>query len=278
VNENSAGDEQELIGEHYRIDRELGHGGMATVYLCTDSRSGNQVAVKLLRPEVGGIVTKERFLREIQFAKGFEHPAIPRVLESGIFNSLPFYAMDYVEGETLRDRLKRETRLPVPETLRIATEIAKPMSYAHKRGILHRDIKPENIQLGKKLIFVLDFGVARALLGSTDMRLTRTGITVGTPAYMSPEQVTAERDLDPRSDIYSFGCVVYEMLSGTPPFRGASPQVLMASRFKSPPAPLGSIRDDIPAGLVTAIAKAMAKMPEDRWSSAADFVAAMNAA
>ena len=275
MKEKSAGDEQEMIGDHYRIEREIGHGGMATVYLCTDSRSGSHVAVKLLRPEVGGIVAKERFLREIQFAKGFEHPAIPRVLDSGISDSLPYYAMDYVEGESLRDRLKRETKLSVTETIRIAAEIAKPMSYAHERGILHRDIKPENIQLGKNEVFVLDFGVARALMGAADLRLTRTGITVGTPAYMSPEQVTAERDLDARSDIYSFGCVVYEMLSGTPPFHGATPQVLMASRFKTQPPPLQTIRDDVPAKLVQAIAKAMARMPEGRWNSATEFVTAM---
>ncbi len=274
----SAGDEQEIIGEHYRIERELGHGGMATVYLCTDSRSGAHVAVKLLRPEVGGIVAKERFLREIQFAKGFEHPAIPRVLDSGISDSLPFYAMDYVEGETLRDRLKRDSKLAVAETIRIATEVAKPMSYAHARGILHRDIKPENIQLGTNEVYVLDFGVARALLGATDHRLTRTGVTVGTPAYMSPEQVTAERDLDARSDVYSFGCVVYEMLSGDAPFHGATPQVLMASRFKTQPPSLQSIRNDVPAKLEQAIAKAMARTPEGRWKSADEFVAAMGAA
>ncbi len=265
----------QMLGDHYRVERELGHGGMATVYLCTDTRSGEHAAVKVLRPELGSVVTKERFFREIAFASELNHPRIPRVLESGISGEQPFYAMDYVDGESLRDRLKREPQLPVDEAVRIAEEIAKPMSYAHARGIVHRDIKPENILLRGNDVFVLDFGVARAIAGSTGERLTRTGITLGTPAYMSPEQVTADRDLDYRSDIYSFGCVVYEMLAGSPPFRGATPQILMASRFTTPPRPLRSVRPEIPELVEHAVMMAMAKAPEARWQSAEEFAAAL---
>jgi len=264
-----------MLGDHYRIERELGHGGMATVYLCTDTRSGEHAAVKVLRPELGSVVTKERFFREITFASELDHPRIPRVLESGTSGELPFYAMDYVDGESLRDRLRREPLLPVEEAVRIAEEMAKPMSYAHARGIVHRDIKPENILLRGDDVFVLDFGVARAIAGSAGERLTRTGITLGTPAYMSPEQVTADRDLDFRSDIYSFGCVVYEMLAGVPPFRGATPQILMASRFTTPPRPLRTVRPEIPESVERAITTAMAKAPQDRWQSADAFASAL---
>ncbi|HEX2724110.1 MAG TPA: serine/threonine-protein kinase, partial [Gemmatimonadaceae bacterium] len=264
-----------MLGGHYRIERELGHGGMATVYLCTDVRSGEHVAVKVLRAELGSLVTKERFFREITFASELDHPRIPRVLESGISEDVPYYAMEFVEGESLRDRIRREPQLPIEEAVRIAREIAKPMSYAHARGLVHRDIKPENILLRGSDVFVLDFGVARAIAGATGGRLTRTGITLGTPAYMSPEQVTADRDLDYRSDIYSFGCVVYEMLAGTPPFRGATPQVLMASRFTTPPRPLRLLRPEIPESVERAVATAMARTPGERWQSADEFAAAL---
>ncbi len=264
-----------MLGEHYRIERELGHGGMATVYLCTDVRSGSHVAVKLLRPELGSVVTRERFSREIAFAAEMDHPRIPKVLDSGTADGLPFYAMNFVEGESLRDRLVREPRLPVDEVRRITTAIAGPMSYAHERNIVHRDIKPENILLSGDKVYVLDFGVARAIAGAAGDRLTRTGITLGTPAYMSPEQVTADRDLDVRSDIYSLGCVVYEMLAGTPPFSASSPQLLMAARFSRAPRALGPLRGDVPEAMEKAIDKAMARAPEDRWQSVDAFVDGM---
>jgi serine/threonine-protein kinase len=265
----------ELIGGHFRIERELGHGGMATVYLCTDTTSGEQAAVKILHPELSSVVTTERFFREIEFASELSHPRIPRVLESGKVGDLPYYAMEFVEGESLRDRLKRVRQLPVYDAVWIAHEIAKPMSFAHQRGIVHRDIKPENILLRGKDVYVLDFGVARAIVGAGGERLTRTGITVGTPAYMSPEQVTADRDLDYRSDIFSFGCVVYEMLAGSPPWRGNTPQVLMASRFTTQPRELRSLREDVPEYIDRAIAKAMARAPESRWQSVDEFIAAL---
>ena len=263
---------QETIGGRFRVERELGHGGMATVFLCTDNESGEQVAVKVLRPELGGVVTKERFFREIAFTSELEHPSIPRVFASGMADDLPFYAMDYVAGESLRERLSRERKLPIAEVLRIADGIAKPMAYAHERGIVHRDLKPENILLRGNDVFVLDFGVARAIIGAAGERLTRTGITVGTPAYMSPEQVMADKDLDYRSDIYSFGCIVYEMIAGAPAFRGGTPQVLMTSRFTALPKSLSLIRDDVPEKMERVIARAMGRTPNSRWQSADEFV------
>lgn len=265
-----------MLGEHYRIDRELGEGGMATVYLCTDLRTGQHAAVKLLRPKLGNVITRERFFREIRFAAALEHPRIPRVLETGVSNGLPFYAMTYVEGESLRQRLDREPPLEVRESLRIAREVAIPLSYGHARGIIHRDIKPANILLSGREVYILDFGVARAIIGSADDTLTRTGVTVGTPAYMSPEQVRADRSIDRRSDIYSLGCVLYEMLSGAPPFRGVTPYLLMASRFTTPPQPLRAMRTDVPEPVERAIAKAMALVPEHRWQTAEQFSAALD--
>ena len=245
---------------------------MATVHLCTDLRSGEHVAVKVLRPELGTIVTKERFFREIAFTSQLEHPSIPKVFESGVSgDDLPYYAMDYVEGESLRERLQRNPQLPLDEVVRLAQEIAKPMTYAHERGIVHRDIKPENILLSGDRVYVLDFGVARAIIGATGERLTRTGITVGTPAYMSPEQVRGDRDLDFRSDIYSLGCIVYEMLSGEPPFQAPTAPLLMAARFNRPPKPLSGIRSDIPVRMERAVQRAMARTPNSRWQSAIEF-------
>ncbi|HEX6573694.1 MAG TPA: serine/threonine-protein kinase [Gemmatimonadaceae bacterium] len=269
---------QEIIGGHFRVERELGHGGMATVHLCTDTDSGEQVAVKVLRAELGSVVTKERFFREIAFTQELDHPGIPRVFESGVAeDDLPFYAMDYVEGESLRSRLLREKRLSPEETTRIAAGVAAPMTYAHARGIVHRDIKPENILLSGDKVYVLDFGVARAIVGAAGDRLTRTGVTVGTPAYMSPEQVRADRDLDFRSDIYSFGCVVYEMLAGAPPFQGNTAPLLMAARFNTPPKSLSSIREDVPERMERAIQRAMARTPNSRWQSAGEFVNELSA-
>ncbi len=268
---------QEVIGARFRVERELGHGGMATVYLCTDTDSGEQVAVKVLRPELSGVVTKERFFREISFTSELDHPSIPRVFASGSADDLPFYAMDYVAGESLRDRLMRERKLQIPDVIRIAAKIADPLAYAHGKGIVHRDLKPENILLSGDDVFVLDFGVARAIIGAAGERLTKTGITVGTPAYMSPEQVIADRNLDYRSDIYSFGCIVYEMLAGATPFRGSTPQVLMASRMSSQPRSIREVRDDVPEAMERVVARAMGRTPNSRWQSAKEFVSELAA-
>jgi serine/threonine protein kinase len=248
---------------------------MATVYLCTDLRDNSQVAVKVLRPELGSVVTRERFFREIAFASRLDHPRIPRVIDSGMAGQTPYYAMRFIDGESLRDKLNREQRLSVEEVTRITAAIAGPTGYAHERSIVHRDIKPENILLSGDKVYVLDFGVARAILDAGGERLTRTGITVGTPAYMSPEQVSGKKDVDFRSDIYSLGCVVYEMLAGSPPFSGATPQILMSARFTRTPAPLKTIRDDIPANIARAVDRSMEFRPEDRWQSIDAFVDAL---
>jgi eukaryotic-like serine/threonine-protein kinase len=252
---------------------------MATVHLCTDIRSGVQVAVKLLRAEVSNVVAKERFFREIAFTSTLDHPSIPKVFESGVTaDGMPYYSMEYVDGESLRDRMRRQPRLPVDDVLRIASAVAAPMTYAHARGIVHRDVKPENILLSGDRVCVLDFGLARAIADAAGARLTGTGISVGTPAYMSPEQVRADRSVDYRSDIYSFGCIVYEMLAGAPPFKGATIPLLMAARFTKQPTPISAMRRDVPARMQLAIQRAMARTPNSRWQTADEFAAELQSA
>jgi predicted Ser/Thr protein kinase len=271
VTKDATDPELSTIGEHYVVDRELGRGGMATVYLCTDTRDGSRVAVKVLRQELGSAVVIERFLREIAYASEIDHPRIPKVLDSGMVGGLPYYAMTYVEGESLRNRLEREKQLSIEDAVRIACEAISATSYAHKLGIVHRDIKPENILLSESGVFVLDFGIARAIVESGADRLTSTGIGVGTPAYMSPEQALGDRNLDARSDIYSLGCVLYEMIAGIPPFVGPTAQVIISRRFAASAPPLREVRDGVPNWLEGAIARALAKAPTDRWKTADDF-------
>jgi len=269
--------ELSTIGEHYVVDRELGRGGMATVYLCTDTRDGSRAAVKVLRHELGSAVVIERFLREIAYASELDHPRIPKVLDSGTVGDLPYYAMTYIEGESLRTRLEREKQLDIDDAVRIACEAISATSYAHNRGIVHRDIKPDNILLGESGVFVLDFGIARAIVESGGDRLTSTGIGVGTPAYMSPEQALGDRTLDARSDIYSLGCVLYEMVAGIPPFVGPTAQVIISRRFAAAAPPLREVRDAVPQWLEDAIARALSKSPTDRWKTADDFAKALTA-
>lgn len=259
------------IAGRYIVERVLGRGGMATVYLCTDKNTGTKVAVKVLREEVGSAVIVERFLREIEFASELDHPRIPKVLDTGVLGALPFYVMTYVEGESLRERLDRVKQLPVEEAVRITSAVIEPMTYAHRVGLVHRDIKPGNILVGDESIYVLDFGIARAIIASAEERLTSTGVAVGTPAYMSPEQALADGDLDARSDIYSLACVTYEMIAGIPPFVGATPQAVMARRFGSPPPPLSETREGVPLHVETAVSKALCRAPADRWQTAREF-------
>jgi tetratricopeptide (TPR) repeat protein/predicted Ser/Thr protein kinase len=266
-----------VIAEHYRVERELGRGGMATVYLCTDLRDQKQVAIKILRHELGSAVVIERFLREIAFASELDHPQIPKVLASGVIDDVPYYVMTYVEGESLKKRLDREKQLPIADALKIACAVIEPTAYAHKRGIVHRDLKPDNILIAKDGVFVLDFGIARAIIESGGDRLTSTGIGVGTPAYMSPEQALGDRNLDVRSDIYSIGCVVYEMIAGIPPFVGPTAQVIISRRFAAPPPPLTEVRDNVPESVEDAIMKALAKSPADRWATVSEFGDALRA-
>lgn len=262
----------DIIAGRYRVLRVIGRGGMATVYLCEDAQSNAQVAVKVLREEISSAVVVERFLREIELASHLEHSRIPRVLDSGATaGGAPFYVMTYIEGESLRERLDRVKQLPVEEALEIAAAVMEPMIYAHRMGIVHRDIKPGNIIVGAEGVHVLDFGIARAIIASTEDRLTSTGIAIGTPAYMSPEQALGDHDLDARSDIYSLGCVVYEMIAGIPPFVGATPQATMARRFAAVAPPLSETRDGVPAHVVQAVAKALNRTPADRWQTVRQF-------
>jgi predicted Ser/Thr protein kinase len=266
-----------VIGEHYRVERELGRGGMATVYLCTDLRDEKPVAIKVLRHELGSAVVIERFLREIAFASELDHPQIPKVLGSGVTDGVPYYVMTFIEGESLKKRLDREKQLPIADALKIMCDVIEPTAYAHKRGIVHRDLKPDNILIAKDGVFVLDFGIARAIIESGADRLTSTGIGVGTPAYMSPEQALGDRTLDVRSDIYSLGCVIYEMIAGIPPFVGPTAQVIISRRFAAPPPPLSEVRENVPESVEEAVGKALAKAPADRWATVSDFGDALRA-
>jgi len=266
----------DVIADRYKVEREIGRGGMATVWLCKDMKDGGLVAVKILRAELGSAVVVERFLREIEFASELEHPQIPKVLDSGLVGELPYYVMTYIEGESLRAKLDREKQLPLDEAIRIIKEVIRPTAFAHARGIVHRDIKPPNILLAKDGIYVLDFGVARAIMASADESLTSTGVAVGTPAYMSPEQALADHNVDARSDIYSLGCVAYEMIAGIPPFVGATPQSVMARRFIAPPPPLHELRDLIPPEIEYAVMKSLTKSPADRWQKIEDFGQALS--
>lgn len=267
----------DIIADRYKVEREIGRGGMATVYLCKDMKDGGMVAVKVLRPELGSAVVVERFLREIEFASELDHPQIPKVLDSGLVGDLPYYVMTYIDGESLRAKLDREKQLPLEDAIRILKEVIRPCAFAHARGIVHRDIKPPNILLAKDQVYVLDFGVARAIMASADESLTSTGVAVGTPAYMSPEQALADHNVDARSDIYSLGCVAYEMIAGIPPFVGATPQSVMARRFIAPPPPLHELRDLIPPEIEYAVMKSLTKSPADRWQKIEDFGQALSA-
>jgi eukaryotic-like serine/threonine-protein kinase len=244
------------LADRYGIERELGRGGMATVFLARDLRHDRPVAFKVLHPDLAATLGPERFQREIRMAARLQHPHILTVLDSGEAAGRLWFTMPFIQGESLRDRLNREKQLPVEDALRIAREAADALDYAHQEGIVHRDIKPENIMLTGRHALVADFGIARALGGSGAQRLTETGLAIGTPAYMSPEQATGERELDGRSDIYSLGIVLYEMLAGEPPFGGATAQAMIARRFTETARPLRTIRETVPESVEEAVAKA----------------------
>ena len=265
------------LAPRYRVERELGSGGMATVYLAHDLRHDRRVAVKVMRPELGASLGAERFLQEIRIAARLRHPHILPVHDSGEAGGQLWYAMPYVEGESLRQRLARGGPLPLEEALRIATQVLGALAYAHAQGVVHRDIKPENILLEGDHAVVADFGVARALSAAGDERLTGTGLAMGTPSYMSPEQATAARDLDGRSDIYAMGCVLYEMLAGQAPFVGATPQQVLARHAIDPVPSLRTVRGTVPAHVEEAIVRALAKAPVDRFAAASEFAEALSA-
>jgi Protein kinase domain len=268
------------LADRYRIERELGRGGMATVYLARDLRHGRSVALKVLRPELGASLGPERFQREIRLAARLSHPHILPVFDSGDAHGRLWYSMPYVEGESLRHRLAREPQLAVGEAVRIAGQVAAALAHAHDQGIVHRDIKPENILLawdptgGPAHALVADFGIAKALDANGAEKLTETGLSLGTPAYMSPEQAAAGA-VDARTDVYALGCVLYEMLAGQPPFTGSTAQAILARHAVDPVPPLRTVRRTIPAPVAAAIERALAKVPADRFASAAEFAAAV---
>jgi serine/threonine-protein kinase len=256
----------------YRIERELGQGGMAVVFLAHDLRHDRKVALKVLRPEISAEIGAERFLREIKMAAGLTHPHILPVYDSGEAGSLLFYVMPNMEGRSLRERLERESQLPLEEALRITREVAAALDYAHRHHVVHRDIKPENILLHEGAAMVADFGIGKALSGNGS--ITQTGMTLGTPAYMSPEQGSGETEIDGRSDLYSLGCVLFEMLSGEPPFTGPNAQAIIAKRFVSPIPKVRTTRD-VPEVVDEAVTRALARTPVDRFPTAAEFVEAL---
>jgi serine/threonine-protein kinase len=263
------------LADRYDVERQLGQGGTATVYRATDIKHQRPVAIKVLIPELAHVVGTDRFLREIQIAAGLSHPHILPVFDSGASGGLVYYVMPYVRGESLRDRLSRERQLGVGQALRIAREIADALDYAHRQGIVHRDIKPENVLLEDGHAVVADFGVARALVSSDGGRLTQTGLAVGTPAYMSPEQSSGEANVDGRTDVYALGCVLYEMLAGVPPFQGPSLQSLLRQHLTETPRRLAVLRPEVPEGIQRALERALAKTPADRFATAADFARAL---
>ena len=259
----------------YTIDRELGHGGMATVYLAEDVKHHRKVALKVLRPELTATLAAERFLREIEIVAGLTHPNILPLYDSGEADGFLYYVMPYVEGETLRELLDRKNQLPLEEALRIASEVASALAVAHERGIVHRDVKPENILLESGHAVVADFGIARAISAAGGEHLTETGIAVGTPLYMSPEQAYGEEQVDNRSDLYSLGCVLYEMLVGQPPFTGANARAIIARHLVDAVPPIRTVRPDVPPDTARAVRKALAKAAADRQATLSDFAKAL---
>ena len=265
---------QNALSERYRIERELGRGGMATVFLAEDLKHGRRVAIKVLDPEVAATIGPRRFLREIETVARLTHPHILPLHDSGVAGDSLFYVMPFVEGESLRDRLGREKQLPLEDALRSAREVADALSYAHDRGVVHRDIKPENILLESGHAVVTDFGIARAADPVGGATLTGTGMALGTPAYMSPEQAAGSRVVDGRSDEYSLGCVLYEMLAGVPPFVAPTAENLVYQHLSLTPRPVTELRPTVPAPVAGALTKALAKAPADRYATTAEFAAA----
>jgi len=265
------------LANRYRIERALGQGGMATVYLAHDLRHDRDVAIKVLHPDLGAALGGERFLSEIRTTARLQHPHILPLLDSGNVDGLLYYVMPLVTGETLRARLERERQLPIADALRISREVADALGYAHSLGVIHRDIKPENILLQGGHALVADFGIALAVQSAGGARMTQTGLSLGTPQYMSPEQAMGERTIDARSDIYALGAVTYEMLAGDPPFTGSSVQAIVARILTERPASIATVRDTVPRSVEHAVLTALAKLPADRYASAADFATALTA-
>src|SRR5688572_21050777 len=264
------------LASRYQIDREIGRGGMATVYLARDIRHARNVAVKVLNPELGAVLGSERFLSEIQVTAKLQHPHLLPLFDSGEAEGLLFYVMPYIEGESLRARLSREKQLPIDESLRLATAIASALDYAHRHGVIHRDLKPENILLHEGQPLVADFGIALAVSKAGGERITQTGISLGTPQYMSPEQATGDRPIDQRSDIYSLAAVLYEVLSGDPPHTASTAQGIIVKVLTDTPRSVRGMRPHVPPHVDAALERALEKLPADRFNSAHEFAEALN--
>src|SRR5437667_3386600 len=264
------------LADRYRVERELAHGRTAAVFLGHDVKHDRPVAIKVLHPELAAAVGANRFLREIQLAARLQHPHIVALHDSGETDGLLYFVMPYVAGESLRARLEREPQLPIAEAIRVTGDVAQALGYAHGLGVVHRDIKPENILLEDGHALVADFGIARAISAAGSERLTETGMALGTPAYMSPEQGAEDGQVDGRSDLYALACVIYEMLTGTPPFTGPTAQAILARHAVDPVAPIRTVRETVPRGVEQAVLKALAKVPADRYAGAPEFAQALN--
>src|SRR4030095_14379688 len=260
-----------LLTDRYRIERSLGAGGMATVYLAKDLKHDRHVALKVLRPELGAVLGPDRFLAEIKITARLDHPHILTLIDSGAADGFLYYVLPLVRGESLRQKLDREKQLGLEEALTIARQVASALDYAHRQGVIHRDIKPENILLQEGEAVLTDFGIALAVKEAGGNRLTETGLSLGTPQYMSPEQATGDRALDARSDIYSLAAVLYEMLAGEPPVTGPNARAMIAKLMTERPVRLKVVRDTVPGAVDAAVAKALSKVPADRFPTAGEF-------
>ncbi|MEA3245703.1 MAG: protein kinase [Gemmatimonadota bacterium] len=264
----------DALGDRYEIGRELGHGGMAIVYLAQDRKHGREVAIKVLQPELAATVGAERFLREIEMAARIRHPHIVPLYDSGDAGGLLYYVMPFLGGESLRTRLDRDKQWPIDDAVRIANEVAEALSHAHAQGVVHRDIKPENIMLEAGHAVVADFGIAKAV-SAPGGGITETGLSVGTPSYISPEQASGDANVDGRADLYSLACVLYEMLAGRPPFVGPTAASVIQQHLTLEPVPLTSLRPAVPGGISVAVHRALAKAPTDRFTTVAQFAEAL---
>jgi len=269
---------QVALADRYTIERELGRGGMAIVYLAEDLKHQRKVALKVLRPELAASIGAERFLREITTAAQLTHPNILPLFDSGEADGTLYYTMPYVKGDSLRDRLNREKQFPIEDALQITREVADALGYAHEQGIVHRDIKPENILFQRGHALVADFGIARAVTAAGAETLTETGLAVGTPAYMSPEQGVGSGEVDSRSDLYSLGCVLYELLTGETPYLGNTPQAIIAKKLSEPTPRVSVVRDKVPAAVEAALERMLSRNAVDRFATASEFVAALSVA
>ena len=273
---------QAILGDTYHVQRELGGGGMSRVFLADETRLSRQVVIKVLPPEMGAGVNTERFEREIQLAARLQHPHIVPLLTAGASGDLLYYVMPYIAGESLRVKLAREGELPVAEAVRVLREVVQALAYAHRHGVVHRDIKPDNIMLADGYAVVTDFGVAKAVSASSGgdgsgSSLTSVGMTLGTPAYMAPEQAAADPHVDHRADLYAVGALGYEMLCARPPFTEPTPQAVLAAHLTRPPDPVSRYRPNIAPQLEAVIARCLEKRAADRWQTAAELAAQLDA-